>query len=93
MTSADIDLGILSNMKTSSGESLKEISDNKPVLLVFLRHFGCVFCKEAMADLSALKNEIHEKNFQLIFVHMAENKVAKDYLDDFNLGDSLHVSD
>ena len=24
---------------------------------------------------------------------MAENKVAQDYLDDYNLGDSLHISD
>jgi len=93
MISADIDLGILSNMKTNSGSSLKEISDDRPVLLVFLRHFGCVFCKEAMADLSALKEEINAKNFQLVFVHMAENKVAQDYLDDFKLGDSLHISD
>jgi len=93
MISADIDLGILSNMKTNSGSSLKEISDDQPVLLVFLRHFGCVFCKEAMADLSALKDEIKKKDFKLIFVHMAENKVAKDYLDEYNLGDSLHISD
>jgi len=93
MISADIDLGILSNMKTNSGKSLKEVSEDQPVLLVFLRHFGCVFCKEAMADLSALKGEINEKEFKLVFVHMAENKVAQDYLDDFNLGDSLHISD
>ena len=41
-----------------SFDNLKMLSDEKPVLLVFLRHFGCVFCKEAMADLSKLKNEI-----------------------------------
>jgi len=93
MISADIDLGILSNMKTNIGKSLKEISDEKPVLLVFLRHFGCVFCKEAMDDLSALKKELEDKNFKLVFVHMAEDKVAQEYLHEYNLGDSAHISD
>jgi len=93
MIAADIDLSIMSDMKTNNNSNLKEISDEKPTLLVFLRHFGCVFCKEAMTDLAMLKQEIMEKNFTLAFVHMAENDIAQKYLDDFNLGDCVHISD
>jgi len=93
MISADIDLRIASEMATNTNSNLKNLSDNKPVLLVFLRHFGCVFCKEAMADLSKLKSEIFNKNFQLAFVHMAENETAEKYLNDFGLGDCVHISD
>ena len=93
MIAADIDLSIMSEMKTNNDSNLKIISDEKPTLLVFLRHFGCVFCKEAMSDLAKLKKEIIDKNFNLAFVHMAENEVAQKYLDDFNLGDCVHISD
>ena len=93
MIAADIDLSITSEMATSSNSNLKALSDEKPVLLVFLRHFGCVFCKEAMADLAKLKNEIKDKNISLAFVHMAEQKIAKEYLDNFGLGDCAHISD
>ena len=93
MIAADIDLSITSEMTTSSNTNLKALSDEKPVLLVFLRHFGCVFCKEAMADLAKLQNEIKDKNISLAFVHMAEQKIAKEYLDNFGLGECVHISD
>jgi hypothetical protein len=31
---------LLEQYRTQSGETLREISDRAPVLLVFLRHFG-----------------------------------------------------
>lgn len=93
MIAADIDLTVLSEMATNSNSNLKEISDEKPVLLVFLRHFGCVFCKEAMSDLAKLKKEIVEKNFRLAFVHMSKQELAQKYLDEHDLGDCVHISD
>jgi hypothetical protein len=33
----------LSLIKTNKGNSISDLSDQSPVLLVFLRHFGCVF--------------------------------------------------
>ena len=63
----------------NEGKSLLSYSYKKPVMLIFLRHFGCVFCKEAMTDLSKIKEEIKQKNFRLAFVHMAENEIAQKY--------------
>jgi len=34
--------------------SLRDQLGQAPTLLVFLRHFGCVFCRETLADLRAL---------------------------------------
>ncbi|MGQ9804572.1 MAG: SelL-related redox protein [Chlorobiales bacterium] len=34
-----------------SGQTLKEELGDFPKLLVFVRHFGCIFCRELIADL------------------------------------------
>lgn len=80
-------------MKTQNGVNLLSLSFEKPVLLVFLRHFGCVFCKEAMEDLRELRPEIEQAGFHLVFAHMSSNKIAEDYFKNFNLNKVQHVSD
>lgn len=80
-------------MQLNDGSNLFEYSLIQPVLLIFLRHFGCVFCKEAMTDISALKESIFAKGVKIVFVHMAENKIADTYFKEFNLSDCKHISD
>ena len=84
---------IQSKMKLNTGTSLLELTKSKNVLLVFLRHFGCVFCKEAMKDIAKLKKDIRGRGVELVFVHMAENDVADKYFKDFDLDDCAHISD
>jgi hypothetical protein len=36
---------------------LRDQLDGGPQLLVFLRHFGCVFCRETVADLRAIAED------------------------------------
>ncbi len=88
-----IDAAILDEMVTNKFENLKSISQEKPVLLVFLRHFGCVFCKEALSDLADKREQFEKKGIQLVFVHMSENKVADDYFVKYNLKGVSHISD
>ena len=42
-----------------SGETkdLKDFYNGKPLILVFLRHFGCIFCREQIAELRQFKAE------------------------------------
>ncbi|NNE30346.1 MAG: AhpC/TSA family protein, partial [Saprospiraceae bacterium] len=75
---------MIQEMFTSSGESVKEASFVRPVLLVFLRHFGCVFCKEGLHDIAELREQI-DQQADLIFVHMAHNDVAEQYFQEFKL--------
>jgi peroxiredoxin len=88
-----IDQDILSMMRTQDNSDVLSISNQKPTMLVFLRHFGCQFCREAMDDLSKLRPKLAEQNTELVFVHMAENDIAEEYFRKFNLSGTRHVSD
>ncbi len=88
-----IDPAILNEMVTNNYENLEKLSDERPVLLVFLRHFGCIFCKEALCDLSEKRTQFENKGIQLIFVHMSENDIADQYFNNYNLSGVSHISD
>ncbi|MEP7195845.1 MAG: SelL-related redox protein [Saprospiraceae bacterium] len=78
---------------TVRNRSVIEISFHKKVLLVFMRHFGCSFCREAMADLQKLDAEKSNKNFEIILVHMSNSEVAEEYFKKFKIGHLDHISD
>jgi len=84
---------IQSKMQLNTGKSLFEFTKSKNVLLIFLRHFGCVFCKEAMKDIAKIKKDIRARGVELVFVHMADNEIAIKYFKDFGLADCPHISD
>ena len=83
---------MVKEMQTNEGKSVLDFSEESPVFLVFLRHFGCVFCKEALADLSKIQNNLKAKGIKLIFVHMAKNDLAEKYFHEFGLEGVSHVS-
>ncbi|MEL6926524.1 MAG: SelL-related redox protein, partial [Bacteroidota bacterium] len=84
---------IFMEMQANNGESLWELSRKKPVLLFFLRHFGCVFCKESLTDLANSRNAIEKAGIQFVFVHMSMPSVAERYFDKYELSGVLHISD
>jgi peroxiredoxin len=84
---------VLDQMVTNSGESLRKTAANAPVLLVFLRHFGCVFCREALADISKRRKEIESTGTRIVFVHMTENEIAERYFTRYDLEKVTHISD
>ncbi len=83
----------LREMVTQSGISVRELSSEKPVVLMFLRHFGCVFCKEALADIADRAKRLKRTGAELVFVHMSEPEIAERYFGRFGLQNALHVSD
>ena len=84
---------IISEMTTQKGHTLLNLSNEKPIMLVFLRHFGCQFCRQAMDELSKKRKHLADTGTELVFVHMAENDVAETYFKKFNLSGVEHVSD
>lgn len=78
---------------TNTGESIYDLSMQSSVLLVFLRHFGCIFCREALGDLADKRDDFQSKKIEFVFVHMAKPEVAEKYFDDYNLHGVRHVSD
>ena len=83
----------IQNVLTNTGELLTDINREKPVILVFLRHFGCIFCREALDDLAEKKVEIDNNGIELILVHMAANELAEQFLKEYDLSGVKHISD
>ena len=87
------DLEILEEMVTNTGDNLHKLSFRNPVMLIFLRHFGCVFCKEAMDDIASKREKIESEGFQIVFVHMSDTRTAKEYFEKFNLQGITFIND
>ena len=49
---------VLQQYRTESGRTLLELVDESPLLLIFLRHFGCSFCRQTLDDVSKIRDEI-----------------------------------
>ncbi|TVR83348.1 MAG: AhpC/TSA family protein [Saprospirales bacterium] len=88
-----IPVSTLKKMTTNKGDDLYYIAGQKPTLVVFLRNFGCMFCREAMEDISKVKTEILEKGVEIVLVHMSEQETAEKFLKKFKIDDLSHISD
>ena len=84
---------MLDEVYTNLGEKFGELTFQTPVMLVFLRHFGCVFCKAAMIDIASKRQEIEQSGVQIVFVHMADTKTAEEYFTRFNLPNIRFIND
>lgn len=87
------ELLVLEEMTTNDGANLMSLTKKSPVMLVFLRHFGCVFCKEALNDISVRRKTIERGGIKIVFVHMGDEETANEYFTKFNLGGVTHISD
>lgn len=55
----------------------------RPVVLVLLRHFGCLFCKEQAAVMSAVGDEIERLGAGLVFIGSGSAQYAKWFQEDY----------
>ena len=83
----------LHQMNLNTGETLFDYSLRQPVLLVFLRHFGCTFCREALADISKQRELIESQGSKIVFVHMTSTDIAERYFNRYGLDGAMHISD
>jgi hypothetical protein len=82
----------LHEFHTEAGRSLLELVDESPVLLVFLRHFACAFCAQALDRVSQVRSQIEAKGVRPVFVHLGSPQRAKPYFDYYNLSDVERIS-
>src|ERR1700756_2702256 len=85
--------GVLQEYRTESGRTLLELVDESPVLLIFLRHFGCSFCRQTLDDVSRIREQIEARGVRPVFVHLGTPERAKPYFDYYHLSDIERVSD
>ena len=83
----------LSLYRDRRGTDLLEASKHEPQFLVFLRHFGCTFCREAIADLATIDERLRQLGTRLVLVHMSPESEARELFDQHGLREVTAISD
>jgi hypothetical protein len=61
--------------------------------VVLLRSFNCTFCREALADVAAVKPALDEAGTNVAFVHAESSDEAEPWFVKYGLTDVVHISD
>ncbi|OYP32989.1 peroxiredoxin-like family protein [Rhodopirellula sp. MGV] len=91
-TGETLDAALL-RFASQRGETLRTLSSQGEVLVVFLRHFGCTFCREALDDLRQQRAELERQGITLVLVHMGDNTEQATFFDRYGLDDVHRISD
>lgn len=84
---------MLQKAVTQKGENLLEMSNEAPLLVIFLRHFGCAFCREAISELASKQVGIQATGSKIVFVHMSGEEEAAEFFKEYGMEDVARVSD
>jgi peroxiredoxin len=84
---------LLDSTTTESGRRLVDLTQESPVLLVFLRHAGCTFCREALADISRTRKAIESGSTRIVLVHMGDRTALTQLIDKYGLHDVERICD
>ena len=84
----DRTLNPLSRQVSQLGSTLSELSRRRSVLVVFLRHAGCTFCREALSDIAEQRSAIEKQGATIALVHMGQSEPVE-LLNKYDLND-LH---
>jgi peroxiredoxin len=79
--------------RTQHGVTINEMSRLWPTLVVFLRHAGCTFCREALADLAKQRAAIESTGTRIVLVHMGTEEDSAPLFRKYGLEDISRVSD
>lgn len=77
----------------NDGRNLFDLSFQSPLLLVCVRHFGCTYCRETLADLADQRDKIRHAGLVPIVVHMGSAEQAEPMLARFGLSEIGQVCD
>jgi|SRR5882724_1448299 len=89
----NIDAALLNSFLSQTGQPLGALSAESPLLLVFLRHFGCTFCREAVDEIAKKREAIQAKGPLLAFVHLGTEERAKIFFTPYGLADVPRFGD
>ena len=82
------------HLKSQDGETVVELSQDYPLMLVFLRHIGCTFCRSMLHDLRDNIAYLESIGFNVALVHMSdENEETHAFFEQYSLGELPRFSD
>jgi len=64
-----------------------------PLLVVFLRHSGCPFCRQTLSDLAQLKDRFATTGVRLVIVHQDTPERGAAWIAQYDLGNCEQISD
>lgn len=76
-----------------NGQSLAELSRRRPVLAICLRHGGCPFCRQTLAELAARKKELETAGIVAVLVHLMTDDDARELFARYSLDDHPRIAD
>jgi peroxiredoxin len=79
--------------RSQHGPSIAELSAERRVMLLFLRHAGCTFCREALADVAAQREALESRGVTPVLVHMGDNQDQSGFFAAYGLEDVHRISD
>lgn len=79
--------------KTNQEMTLLEMSRRWPTMVVFLRHTGCTFCREAAADIARQRRQIEKNETRIVLVYMGDEAHGDRFFSKYGLDDLPRVSD
>lgn len=78
---------------TQRGETISEIADRQPVMLLMLRHVGCTFCREALSDLRQHREAIEKMGVRIVLVHMSSELDTAEICEHYGVNDIDRIPD
>jgi len=81
------------NITTNQGHRLEDLSRNGPVLLIFLRHSGCPFCRETLSRLKTQRQQLEAQHVQIVLIHMLPDAAAVKFFRGYGMDDLQRISD
>ena len=87
------DPALLAAYTSQTGQALADHLVQGPLFLVFLRHFGCTFCRETVATIAEKRRDIEANGAPLAFVHLGTEEKAQWFFKPYGLLDVPRFSD
>ena len=84
---------LLNKVKTNQGSSLLNLSENQAILLVFIRHLGCTFCRETVSEIAKSNEQLKSMGLTPVFVHLSDPDFGSQFFNEYYTQDVLHISD
>lgn len=79
--------------KTDRNVSLWDLSHERPMFVLFIRHSGCTFCREALDDLKKQSETMQSRGWNRVVIHMSKPTDGRALLDHYGLNDVAAISD
>jgi peroxiredoxin len=84
---------LMRSSMSNRDRSLWDLSHESPLLVIFLRHLGCTFCKEAVRDAAEQRADIQAGGATIVFVHMSGESEAEPFFGQYGMADVDRISD